>query len=202
MNAVWKCRKFAALAESAAIGCSIHLNKRQLGEIEVLLTGLAERNEDVISAGIRRETGRLEVGVASHESNWSNADKRVNETHIEIPLQVGKSKWGSVEVLFRPVQMPGLNGWLANSWVKYFTMTGALSFFVIFFFLGYALKQADPSKAVPRRVRDALNTLAEGLILTDKKGRVLLANEAFSVWTGKSSDKLFGQDAAKFNWVY
>jgi PAS domain S-box-containing protein len=196
-----KMAKRVALAESVAIGCSIHLNKKQIDEVEFLLTGLAERNREVISAGIRRNGGRIDASIGDHEKNWYAADQQSAETHLEMPLQVGKEKWGTVEILFDEIQLPGLQGWLSNSWVKYFLMTGALCFFVVYFFLGYVLKQLDPSKAVPKRVRDALNTLAEGLILTDQKGRVLLANDVFAEWAGKNPDKLFGSDASRFNWI-
>ncbi len=196
-----KMAKRVALAESIAIGCSIHLNKKQIDEVEFLLTGLAERNHDVISAGIRRNNGRIDASFGDHEKSWHVADQPSAETHLAMPLQVGKEKWGTVEILFDEIQRPGLAGWLSNAWVKFFLMTGALCFFVVYFFLGYVLKQLDPSKAVPKRVRDALNTLAEGLILTDQKGRVLLANDVFAGWAGKHPDKLFGNDASRFKWI-
>lgn len=196
-----KMDKRLSLAESTAIGCSIHLNQRQFNEVEFLLRALAERNPEVISAAIRRNSGRLDASIGNHEDQWQVANGD-SETHLAIPLQVGKSKWGSIEILFRELQAEGLVGWLSSEWVRYFFMTGALNFFVVYFFLGLVLKQLDPSKAVPRRVRDALNTLAEGLILTDRKGRVLLANEVFAEWSGKAPDRLFGVEAKKFKWRF
>ncbi len=192
----------ASLSESVAISCSTHLNRRQFSEIEVLLAGLVERNPSVMSAGVRRSTGKLVAGYNDHEERWIVDKKRRSETHVVVPLQVGNAEWGQAEILFRPIGGQGIWGWLESPWTSYFLMTGAIGFFVIYFFLGYVLKQLDPSNAVPKRVRVALNTLAEGLILTDKKGRVLLANDAFSDWTGHNADKLFGADADQFSWVF
>ena len=192
----------ASLTESVAIGCSIHLNKRQLPEMGVLLEALVKRNPDIVSASVRRKNGRIAVATEEHEKHWALADETKSETHIVIPLQVGESPWGSVEILFQPMQAAGWQGWVTNPWFRFVVMTGSISFFVIYFFLGFVLKQLDPSKAVPKHVRGALNTLAEGLILTDKKGRVVLANDAFAEWAGKTPEKLFGRDAYKFDWIH
>ncbi len=37
-------------------------------------------------------------------------------------------------------------------------------------------------------------------MVTDKRGRVVLANEAFAKWVGKDPDKLIGQDSERFDW--
>src|SRR3954453_15072876 len=45
------------------------------------------------------------------------------------------------------------------------TLTGFMAFvalFAFYFYLGRALRQLDPSQAIPARVRRALDTLAEG----------------------------------------
>ena len=193
--------KRAALAESTAIACSIHLNKRQYRELETLLRGLVDRNEEVISAGVRQVNGKLYKDVGHHSDRWLD-ERQTSETHVAVPLQVSKSQWGSVEILFHRIQAAGWKGWFADPWVRYFAMTGALVFFATYFFLGYVLKQLDPSKAVPKRVRTALNTLAEGLILTNREGKVLLANDSFAVWAGALADKLVGVDAGRFNWIF
>ncbi len=41
------------------------------------------------------------------------------------------------------------------------------------------LKHLDPTKVIPRRVRETLDTMAEGLLVLDKDERILLANKAF-----------------------
>ena len=191
----------AAITEAIAIGCSVHLNKRQIPEMEMLLNGLAQRNKAIVSAGVRRSGDKLAVSVGDHEFHWAANPEKLVETHAEIPLQLGDKKWGAVEVLYKPLTQKGWQAWAGSPWVRYFLVTGSLSFFMIYFFLGYVLKQLDPSKAVPKHVKGALNTLAEGLILTDKKGRVMLANDAFSKWIGKHPDKLFGADANQFDWL-
>lgn len=189
----------AELAESLAIDCSLHLNKRQFREMEMLLTALVRRNDDLLSAGLRRKTGQLMIDVENHRDQWKKKDAGT-ETQIHVPLQTGRQAWGQLELVFAPYQPGGWQGYLHNPWTRYFVFAGGISFFVIYFFLGLVLKQLDPSRAVPKRVRSALNTLTEGLILTDKKGRVLLANDAFARWIGTSPERLYGKDANGFKW--
>ena len=57
------------------------------------------------------------------------------------------------------------------------------------------LKHLDPSKAVPKRVREALDNLAEGLLILDTKDQILLANTAFASVAGIEPEKLTGVPA-------
>jgi signal transduction histidine kinase/CheY-like chemotaxis protein/HPt (histidine-containing phosphotransfer) domain-containing protein len=47
-----------------------------------------------------------------------------------------------------------------------------------------------------------LDSITEGLLLTDRKGRAVLANEAFSNWVGKTPEKVIGQPASRFGWKF
>ena len=71
----------------------------------------------------------------------------------------------------------------------------------IWFFIGRTLQQLDPSQAIPQRVKSALDTLAEGLLVIDRSGVIVLANSAFSIWLGRDSEDLIGQDAAGLPWT-
>ena len=79
-------------------------------------------------------------------------------------------------------------------------ITGS-SYLLFFFYLGKMLQHVDPSRTVPKRVRDALDSLAEGLLVIDKNQRIVLANEAFSDWVGRSPENLIGVNATQFDWV-
>ncbi len=47
-----------------------------------------------------------------------------------------------------------------------------MCFIGFYLYLGKMLKQLDPSQAVPERVRSALDTMAEGLLVLDHKGQI------------------------------
>ena len=71
---------------------------------------------------------------------------------------------------------------------------------IFYFYLGKVLSLLDPSKAVPARVRAALDTMAEGLLVLDKKQQIVLANQAFANILGKSSEELVGLKAGDMPW--
>ncbi|MDG1895415.1 MAG: PAS domain-containing protein [Fuerstiella sp.] len=74
-----------------------------------------------------------------------------------------------------------------------------LTLFVVFsVYLKKVLKHISPSKVVPTRVRDALNSLSEGLLVLDRNHSIVLANESFVAATGFVSEDLIGTNPSRF----
>ncbi len=188
------------LCESIAFNTSTLLTQNDIVRMKGVLTALVERNDDVLSAGLRKHGGETIAEVGDHFANWNLENDYSTETHVTVPLNISEQKWGDVEIRFAPIRPAGISGWIGNSQTIYLAVAGLSCFFVFSFYLGKVLQQLDPSKAVPKRVRTALDSLAEGLIVTDRKGRVILANEAFAKWAGKSAEKIVGQHADRFPW--
>ncbi|QEG22392.1 response regulator [Mariniblastus fucicola] len=189
------------LSSSLAIQSSVLLNKQEYKSIERTLDAIVERNDDIISAALRSRTGRIEVSSGDHKNNWqADETNRPVETHIAVPMKAGAQKWGQLEVRFKPVfaDRPTAS-WLSPKYL-YLALVSILCVVAFAYYLGKVLKQLDPSEAVPRHVEEALNTLTEGLILTDSKGRIRLANDAFSTWIGCESRRLIGADPKTLPW--
>ena len=91
----------------------------------------------------------------------------------------------------------GIWGFLTSIGADQIFFIGSSCFLLFNFFLGILLKHLDPSKAVPQRVRDALDSLAEGLLILDTKNNILLANTAFANVLGTKSEKLVGEKSKK-----
>jgi PAS domain S-box-containing protein len=68
-------------------------------------------------------------------------------------------------------------------------------------YLHRVLRHLDPSKAIPGRVRSALDSLTEGLLVIDQKQTVVLANEAFVKLLGKSNEQLMGTPVSALPWL-
>ena len=104
-----------------------------------------------------------------------------------MPISANRERWGQLELKFRPTGVPSLFGmempWL---YLAAYMLFGSLVAF--YFYLGRVLRHLDPSQAVPGRVRAALDTLAEGLVVIDKKQSIVLANQAFASLLGASSE--------------
>jgi len=187
----------AALAEVVAAGSMSALGADDREAVRDLLEFTRERNPSLQSAGIRRADGTLVVEVGPHRSGWG-ADERSHSTasHLTVPLFASGGRWGRLEMAFEPP--PG--GPLEPRVLALALI--ALSCFVGFYlYLGRMLTQLDPSRAVPDRVRSALDTLAEGLLLVDAQGRVVLANAALCELLGRTGEALAGRAAESLGWI-
>src|SRR5262249_6670312 len=72
---------------------------------------------------------------------------------------------------------------------------------LFYFYLGKMLRHLDPSQAVPTRVRSALDTMVEGLLVADAKEQIVLANQAFAATVGKTPEEVIGLHASDFKWL-
>src|SRR5262245_29042281 len=74
------CETLAAQAAAAA-------ERRDFASIRSALRSAVQRNEDVISAGVRAADGSLLVVVGPHRQLWNpDPDTREPTTHVQVPL--------------------------------------------------------------------------------------------------------------------
>jgi sensor histidine kinase regulating citrate/malate metabolism len=74
---------------------------------------------------------------------------------------------------------------LTNPWIRLIGFVTSMCLLSWYMYLGKILEQLNPSKAVLGRVRETLDTLAEGLLAIDRKGRITLCNQAFAITLGE-----------------
>ena len=197
-HAVLEGRK--ALCESLALNFSILVRRGDVSSMEGVLKAVVERNDQLLSAGIRRANRQMHLEIGDHTENWNNKGEMSTASQLVVPLSKGGAPWGEIELRFAPLNQHGLMAFVMDPWMQFTTVVAWVTFLAYYYYLGKVLRQLDPSNAIPKRVRAALDTLAEGLLVTDRKGRIVLANEAFASWIGKDADKLIGQDAGQFSW--
>ncbi len=148
---------------------------------------------DIQSIGVRKSTGELIVQSGPHTDLWeSTGVDPVNDNEYIVPIAAGSERWGSLEV-----------HWAESKWVMMgvplrpdFVLTifvGLVLLLVFSLYLKKVLKHISPSKVVPTRVRDALNSLSEGLLVLDKNNSIVLANDSFAAATGAASEELIGK---------
>ena len=114
-------------------------------------------------------------------------------------LTADQDVWGYVELRF---QEPPILTQLANSEVvPLIAFTGTLCFIVFYAYLSRMLKHLDPSRAIPPRVRSALDTMAEGLLVLDRKQHIVLANQALADIVGQEVDTLLGAKVDQLRWL-
>ena len=191
-----------ALAESVAVNATVFTTHSDILRMKANLAVVVERNEDVLSAAIRRLDGKAIATIGPHEEQWKKlADNKSTDTQLQVPIWSGDSDWGQVEIRFKPLHQSGLGAMVSRPLVVFTAYLGLMAFAIYYLYLGKMLTQLNPSKAIPSRVRSTLDTIAEGLLVLDSRERVVLANQAFSDLVGKSADDLLGFRVSDFKWT-
>ena len=188
-----------AFCESVTVSCSVAAQRGDIQSIESILKAISARNNDLRSAALRRPDGSLEVVVGDHVKHWPQRLDRSTVSHMQVPIYVDGEEWGLLELRFPPVSD---QNWtlLPTSVLQLISFVVALSLMGHWIYLGRVLRHLDPTNVIPDRVRDTLDSLAEGLIVLDKDERIVLANEAFSQTVGQSPDELQGHKASDLPW--
>ncbi len=190
------------LCEVIAVYNSALLVKNDLRSMESALEGIAHHNSQVRSIGIRRQGGALVHATEGHETSWAASESGLsNVDQIRVPLMNGGKLWGTVEVAFEPIVASGLLGFMQQPWLQLPMGVGAACCLFFWLYLGRTLKQLDPSGAVPGRVREALDGLAESLIVIDQKGVVRFANRVFTELVALPREKIVGRAIARLPWL-
>ncbi|MEE9423331.1 MAG: EAL domain-containing protein [Gammaproteobacteria bacterium] len=189
------------VSESLAIEFSLAAQESHFDLIAKTLKAMVNRNEDIVSAGLRRVNGKLIAQAGNHAEQWNYfEEKNSSTTHVAVPIFQGEQKWGSVEIQFTPLTNTHFLG-------ISFSPAAKLLLFVAFFgFAGYAflmhrtLRYLDPSSIVPGRVQFALNALRSGVVLIDEQKNIVLANSSFSKAVISTPESLLGRTLDEFAW--
>ena len=189
----------ARLAEAIAVNTSIFITNSDIRRMKSSLQVVVERNDKILSAAVRRTDGQTIARIGDHREQWQTLDEDKSSSRVTVPIYQGSDEWGQVELNFEPL-LP--SAWYGQFMHPLFLLLGFMllaSFMVYYLYLGKMLKQLDPSQAIPDRVRSALDTMAEGLLVIDAKQNIVLANESFALLVGESAEALIGRQISRFS---
>ena len=190
------------LSESLAVQFSSLAQSGEFRDIRTTLEALVSRNKDIASAAFRSLVGDETIEAGDHFANWQLGEKGRYSTYnqVVVPIFRGEQRWGSVEVRFRD-QNSAWHAFISNNsfitLVLFFSLSG---FFLYLVFLRRVLRELDPSRVVPERVKAAFDSLAEGVLILDEEGRIVLANTSFSGRASIASASLVGTHVNDLNW--
>ncbi|QJW84700.1 PAS domain-containing protein [Ramlibacter terrae] len=102
---------------------------------------------------------------------------------------------------FDPLEPPGLQGILHTPLILLLAFCATLCLVSFYVYLSKVLRHLDPAQAVPSRVRSALDSLTEGLLVVDQKRNVVLANEALTRLLGKTNEQMMGTPVDAIEWL-
>ena len=179
--------------ESTAVTFMALATRMDSDGLRVTLDQIRGRNPAIQSVGVRESSGELILQSGDHSALWQSTGRQpvIGNEYI-VPVAASGKQWGRLEV-----------HWTESEWVLMgiplrpdFVLTVFVGLILLFVFSAYlkkVLKHISPSKVVPTRVRDALNSLSEWLLVLDRNHSIVLANESFAAATGTAAEELIGK---------
>ena len=195
-------RKF--IVETLAVHVAMEMDNSNgvaSDEISELLRSTVQRNNIVKSVAVRQADGKLMSAYGSHDSNWTlERGERSTPTQVQVPLFEGEDQIANVEISFA-----GLNEGKSlidrrASFPAVILFVALSGFFAFSLFLKRTLRELDPDAVIPERVKKALDTLAEGLLIINRDGEVVFSNEEFAKTAGVAAEDLAGQNCNTLKW--
>lgn len=206
----------ATLSEAIASTSTMLLKHGDITGIRSSIEFIVGRNPELQSVVLHRELDNSRVVFGEQPVKLSRLSRdpenggAVAETAddvirtdapVTVPLWRGGREWGQLHFNYRTAHAVGWWDQLRQSPFGLMVFIGLISFPLFYLYLGKMLKQLNPSAAVPARVRSALDTIAEALLVIDSRCNVVLANAAFAELAGQSADSLLGAHAETLSWV-
>ncbi len=187
--------------ETLAIATAAMVRSGQWAQLEATLATTSARDEDLLSIGVRKQSGQLRVDSGKHKELWPRALKDRSMLTIHVPITLNQNPWGQVEFCFIAPDGGGMLAIVNHPTVRLLGFFFAAGLCVYTFFVARVMGLFDSVQVVPDRVRQALDTLAEGLLVLDESEKIILANRAFSQTVGIAPELLAGREAGSLNWV-
>ena len=192
----------ASLSETIALALSGVLDETQPEAMTDMLDFLRRRNPDLLSLGLRAQNGQLLVDSNQHAAHWSPGPHTAStDAEVTVPLWQAGKEWGVLELRFEPLRAEGWSAYLQDPGLRLSAFTFAVCFLLFTAYLSRMLRELDPSRAVPQRVRAAYDTLTEGLLVVDGAGAIVLANKSTSLLLGVDEQGLVGHSPSDFPWT-
>ena len=193
-----------AISEALAVQLSVAVTDKYRSTVVVeTLNAVKTRNRQIRSVALRTTAGDIIAFAGDHSSQWKpSSDGKSTITDVQVPIFRDGQPWGRVEIHFAP--LAGAETWFGvpASILTVSSFVALAGFLVYVLFLKRSLHELDPSAVIPHRVREALDALAEGLLIIDQSERIVLANAAFARRLGYPVETLLGRPVSELGWEF
>ena len=168
------------LSEALAVQVAALLQNDDRPTLQRTLDSVVARTEGVRSLAVRSADGVVVLQAGDHAHAWKTSDtERSQPDQMKVPLNAGGARWGSFEIAFRTDDSNPVWRWLTQPLVLTLLFINAAGALVFGLYMRRALQHLDPAAVIPDRVQGAFDALAEGVVVVDARGRVMMANKAF-----------------------
>lgn len=169
--------------------------------INSYLRRIVRSNPEVEGLYVEDARGRplLELGLIDPGAAFADGN---SENHTIISINSNEGHWGDVAIAFKPVRVTTLAGFLRHPLVRLALFIGLAGFLVYEVYLRRILRHLDPTSVMPERVRTIMDALAEGVVLIDDQGQIVMTNVAFAKTVNLDIREIPGRDLNAFSWSF
>jgi diguanylate cyclase (GGDEF)-like protein len=173
-----------AVADALAVQMAERLMRDDAASVEKTLRHVIARTPDLRSVAVRREggpaPGTLVIDSGHHAQHWRLGAQDVSRIdRITVPLRAQDGVWGRLELAYRQNDVHPVKAFLQEPLVQLLLFITVGGWLVFGLYMRRALQHLDPSTVVPARVQGAFDAMAEGVVVLDAKGRIMMCNHAF-----------------------
>ena len=93
----------ARVAEAIAVNTSIFISNSDIRRMKANLQVVVDRNDDIVSAVVKRTDGETIVEIGDHREQWQTLDNDNSSSQVTVPIYEGNDEWGQVELNFEPL---------------------------------------------------------------------------------------------------
>jgi diguanylate cyclase (GGDEF)-like protein len=168
------------VSEALAVQVAALMQNDDRATLKLTMDNVVARTEGVRSLALRAADGTVVLQAGDHARAWKSAhSERSNPDQITVPLNANGARWGSFEIAFRAEEGNPVWRWLTQPLVLTMLFISGAGSLIFGLYMRRALQHLDPASVIPDRVQGAFDALAEGVVVLDTKGRVMMANKAF-----------------------
>ncbi len=192
-----------SLCEAIAIHCALAAERGDLDSAKVTLKAIVRRDPQLRSAALRGPDGKFLLEIGSHRAYWAERSGTASTpTHMTVPIRADRVSWGTLELCFADLAARGPLGVFRLDELRLIAFLIVAGAVIYYLYLRKVLTYLNPADVIPQRVRNTLDTLADGLLVLDRDERIILANETFAKITGESAENLQGRHVNDLPWSH
>ena len=192
-------RERQEVSRALAVSCSTYLSNKDNNGLQKSCRAALIQNAELQSLSIIRHDGMVLYASPDHNRHWTlKPEEPSNINQVRVPLDRGNKTFAELEIAFEPTK--ATFGSALIKWFLLLLVGFVLNFGSFSFFLSRALSVLDPKSAVPKRVRNTLDTIVGGVVILDSTGKMLLVNDSFSKSVDRRTDDLLGESLSELPW--
>ncbi|MFN9717647.1 MAG: diguanylate cyclase [Planctomycetota bacterium] len=188
----------SAFCEATAVSFMALAPRMNEDQIIATFDAIRQRNPEVETIAVRMlENNELVFASGNHQQLWeTTGESPVTAREFIVPIMAEGKRWGQLEIRFQEISAGPLGHIMRPEFsLSLFLGVGLSISFSIY--LRKVLQHLNPSQVIPARVREALDALAEGLLVLDIDQQIVLANHAFAQHIGMTVEALIGKKASE-----